>query len=111
MDLDTDRDLKESGHLSAAAFYSHQAAEKALSGAIIEIEREMPPKMHNLIELGKTLEAPEDILSSLRLLDPEYSVSRYPDAANGVPEQNYDITKIKTLVKASENVKVLFIHC
>ena len=51
IDLDTVRDLKESGHLSAAAFYSHQAAEKALKGAIIQIQRQIPPKTHNLIDL------------------------------------------------------------
>lgn len=52
--------------------------------------REMPTKTHNLIALGKSLEAPDQIMTAIRDLGPEYITSRYPDAAYGVPAELYD---------------------
>jgi len=88
----------------AAAFLSHQAAEKALKALLIEKRRELPPKTHNLLILGRLAEAPEEVMSALRLLNPEYVASRYPDAANGIPAENYDAEKTERLLKAVEKV-------
>lgn len=88
----------------AAAFACHQAAVKWLKGAIVEIQRSIPPRTHNLVELGRTLGVPEAVLSDLRLLNPEYAASRYPDAANGVPAENYDERKATMLVEAAERI-------
>jgi HEPN domain-containing protein len=87
-----------------AAFACHQAAEKWLKGAIIELQRSMPPKTHNLVELGRTLGVPEAVMSDVRLLNPEYATSRYPDAANGVPAENYDERRASGLLEAAERV-------
>jgi HEPN domain-containing protein len=103
-DLAHARASMQAGFHFAAAFACHQAAEKWLKGAIVEIQRSMPPRTHNLIELGRTLRVPEAVLSDLRLLNPEYAASRYPDAANGVPAENYDERKATTLVEAAERV-------
>jgi len=89
----------------AAAFACHQAVEKWLKGAVIELQRSMPPRTHNLVELGRTLAVPEEVLSDLRLLNPEYATSRYPDAANGVPAENYDERRATTLLQAAERVQ------
>lgn len=89
----------------AAAFACHQAAEKWLKGAIIERQRIMPPRTHNLVELGRVLAVPEEVLSDLRLLNPEYATSRYPDAANGVPAENYDERRATALLQAAERVQ------
>ncbi len=93
------------GFYFAAAFACHQAAEKWLKGAIIEVQRRMPPKTHNLVELGRVLGVPEDVMSDLRLLNPEYATSRYPDAANGVPAENYDERKATILLEAAERIQ------
>lgn len=95
----------ETGFYFGAAFACHQAADKWLKGAIIELQRRLPPKTHNLVELGRALGVPEDVLSDLRLLNPEYATSRYPDAANGVPAENYDLRKAQHLLEATERVK------
>lgn len=60
------------------------------------------PKTHNLMELGRALDAPEDALSDLRLINPEYAASRDPDAANGIPAENYDQRKATMLREAAE---------
>ncbi len=58
-----------------------------------------------LAELGRLLEVPEEVMSDLRLLNPEYAASRYPDAANGVPAENYDARKAGMLLEAAERVR------
>ena len=44
-------------------------------------------------------------MSDLRLLNPEYATSRYPDAANGVPAENYDERRANMLLQAAERVQ------
>ncbi len=95
----------QAGFHFAAAFACHQAVDKWLKGAVIVLHRSMPPKTHNLIELGRMLDAPEEVRSDLRLINPEYAASRYPYAANGVPAQNYDARKAATLTEAAERVQ------
>jgi len=43
-------------------------------------------------------------MSAPLLLNPEYVVSRYPDAANGIPAENYDAEKTERLLTAVERV-------
>ncbi len=93
------------GFYFAAAFACHQAVEKWLKGAIIELRRTLPPKTHSLVELGRVLGVPEEVMSDLRLLNPEYATSRYPDAANGIPAENYDERRATLLLDAAERVQ------
>jgi HEPN domain-containing protein len=92
------------GHYYIGAFACHQAIEKSMKAAFIERKRAMPPKTHNLIELAKELEAPELVLSDIRLINPEYVVSRYPDAANGIPAEMYDERKVEFLLEVTERI-------
>lgn len=92
-ELELARRLLELGYYNYASFHSHQAAEKALKALIVERLRLIPPKAHNLLELAERLEAGGidlgDLLDDLKDLNPHYLVSRYPDAANGVPSEVY----------------------
>jgi len=84
--------LLKAGFYNYAAFHSHQAAEKALKTLIIERLRVSPPKTHNLLTLSEALKGVVDlgeVLDDLKDLNPHYLVSRYPDAANGVPSEVY----------------------
>lgn len=69
------------------------------------LQRRLPPKTHNLVELGRVLEVPETVMSDLRLLNPEYVTSGYPDAANGVPAENYDEQRAPMLLEAAQRVR------
>lgn len=104
-DLHAARRLFEGGIFYACAFLCHQAAEKWLKAVYIELHRELPPKTHNLVELGKLLNVPESVMHELRLLNPEYVASRYPDAANGIPAENYDRPKAERLLAGAERVR------
>jgi len=99
------RSLAESGGFSGAAFHSHQAAEMSMKGLWIHLKRSAAPRFHDLVELGTELGAPENVLAALRRLNPEYVVSRYPDAANGVPAHNYDRARALELIGLAEEVE------
>lgn len=104
-DLETARINLDARRYYACVFFAHQAAEKALKALFIETMREMPTKTHNLIALGKALEAPEEIMTAVRDLGPEYITSRYPDAAYGVPAELYDEKLARAhLIQAEEIV-------
>lgn len=96
--------LKE-GIFYVCAFLSQQAAEKALKALYIETKREMPAKTHNLVTLGKALNVPENIAMSLREINPDFVTTRYPDAANGLPSEIFDLNiATEHLDKAKEVV-------
>lgn len=75
---------------SMAAFYAHEAAEKALKALFIATRRELPPKTQDLVALGNELRVPSGLMTKLREMNADYVATRYPDAANGVPADNYD---------------------
>lgn len=99
------RTLLSGGGFSGAAFHSHQAAEMFLKGLWIHLKRETAPRFHDLVDLGSGLGAPEEVLAALRRLNPEYVISRYPDAANGIPSQNYDRERATELIALAERVE------
>ncbi len=88
----------------ASVFFSQQAAEKALNTLYIERMRDFPPKTHNMLQISRELHVPEDILEAVIELNPEYVVTRYPDAANGVPAQMYTVKKAEFHLKQAEMV-------
>ena len=92
------------GAYEVTAFLCHQAAEKYLKGAWIHKKRQRPPATHYLRELGQGLKIPKRLLGHLNYLNPDYTVARYPDAANGVPYELYDEETARSKVKAAEEV-------
>ena len=92
------------GAYEVTAFLCHQAVEKYLKGAWIEKKRRRPPPTHYLKELGQGLNAPKRLLAHLLFLNPDYTVARYPDAANGVPYELYDEATARAKVKAAAEV-------
>lgn len=91
-----DRDLENSernvaiGACEVAAFLAQQAVEKYLKAAWVVVKKEPSPHTHSLTELGDGLGVPADLRRHLADLTPDYTVSRYPDAANAVPYELYD---------------------
>lgn len=93
-DLKTAEVLLCSKRYYAEVLFAQQAVEKALKAAYIELRREDPPHTHNLLELLTSLRVAEserpDLIDAALDLTPEYIVTRYPNAANGVPAQLYN---------------------
>ncbi|RDD52830.1 MAG: HEPN domain-containing protein [Candidatus Korarchaeota archaeon NZ13-K] len=90
-DLKTAEILLKVGRYYASVFFAQQAAEKALKALYIHLKRELPPHTHNLLELLRSLGVDrEDLVDAAADLTPEYIVTRYPNAAGGVPAELYN---------------------
>lgn len=90
------RDLKlarlnhEHRAYDAAVFFCEQAVQKSLKALIIHRTSKMPPRIHNLSELGRLVGVPAEALRFLAELQPHYIRTRYPDAAGAVTSELYD---------------------
>lgn len=87
-----------------AAFLAQQAVEKYLKGAWVVTKKQPAPHTHALTELGDGLGVPADLRRHLADLTSDYTVSRYPDAANGVPYELYDEITARTKVENAGTV-------
>jgi HEPN domain-containing protein len=91
-----DRDLENAERIisiqayEVASFLVQQAVEKYLKAAWVVVKKEPAPHTHSLTELGDGLAAPREFRHHLADLTPDYTISRYPDAANAVPYELYD---------------------
>jgi HEPN domain-containing protein len=103
-DLTAARHATGAGDHYVAAFYSQQAAEKALKGLWLERKRELSPKTHDLTELASGLSVPANFETSLLLLNPAYVNTRYPDAANSVPSRIYNGEIAGNLIQCAKEI-------
>lgn len=108
-DLDTARILHKEKRYNAAAFYAHQAAEKACKALLYHVHE--APWGHSVRELllryFKKLEMnpPENLMVYARELDRHYIPSRYPNAhPSGTPHEAYDEETSRRALEASEKV-------
>lgn len=67
----------EHRRFDASAFFAHQAAEKALK-ALYVLKFKRLWRIHDLVELGRRVEAPGEVLKSCDALNPHYIETRYP---------------------------------
>lgn len=84
------RGALDAGFYQMVAFFSHQIAELSLKALWVRDGDGLPPRTNNLVELTRGTDAPETVIHAARKLNPHYRASRYPDAANGNPADNYD---------------------
>ena len=103
-DLDNGRKNLTIRAYEVAAFLARQAVEKHLKGAWVLTKKEPAPHTHALTELGDGLGVPTDLRRHLADLTPDYTVSRYPDAANAVPYELYDESTARTKIQNAEAV-------
>lgn len=89
-DLESAEVNLRTGRYYLVAFLSHQAVEKALKALYLEKLRESPGATHSLVLLGRKVGVPEVLFHHLRKLAPDFVISRYPDAAHGLPSELYD---------------------
>lgn len=101
-DMKTAKDCLDAGNYYAAAFFSQQAVEKALKAYFIIQREDVPPKTHNLLDICLELEVPEEFLTTARELTPEFIITRYPNAAGGVPAELYDIRSATEILGKTE---------
>ncbi|MEK6961114.1 MAG: HEPN domain-containing protein [Nanoarchaeota archaeon] len=83
---------------------SQQAAEKALKALYLKKEKRTPPKIHDVVDLARTLGAPENIIKTLSFLTPAYLQSKYPGAAPEIPVRYFSLEKSKRLLTLAQEV-------
>ena len=74
----------------AAVFFCEQAAQKALKALVLHRTNQPPPKIHNLVTLGKMVGVDDQMSEFLAALAPQYMRTRYPDAAGEVTTALFD---------------------
>ena len=89
-DLESARINRDAERYEVAAFLAQQAVEKFLKAAWMGVLRRDQPHSHSLLELARPFEMPAGLGPRLAYLNLDYTVARYPDAANGVPFEQYD---------------------
>jgi HEPN domain-containing protein len=87
-----------------SAFLAQQAVEKYLKGMWVLLKKEPAPHTHSLTELGDGVGVPPGLRRRLADLTPDYTVSRYPNAANAVPYELYDEATGQAKVTEAEEV-------
>lgn len=88
-DFDTAKAIIKIEKYFASAFFSQQAAEKALKALYMIKFRELL-RTHDLTELCEKLSCPDKVMKAAIKLNPSYVVTRYVNAANGVPANMHD---------------------
>lgn len=89
------------------AFFAQQAVEKVLKAMFFVLKKEEPPKLHTVTELYRMLEEfrlPEELEEQLYILNKYYTVSRYPNAANGLPSESVDRVEAERALRIAEEV-------
>jgi len=93
-----------SGDYYLVAFLCQQSVEKGLKALYIKKLKESPGTVHSLIFLGKSTGIPEKFYGTLRRLSPDFIITRYPDAANGLPYELYDEEIAKERINLAKKV-------
>jgi HEPN domain-containing protein len=102
-----DRDLLNAKkNISVEAYevaaFAEQAVEKYLKAYWMFVKKEAAPFTHSLTELGDALGVPNRLRKHLVSLTADYTMARYPDAANGVPYEVYDGETAEAKVESAE---------
>jgi len=104
-DLEMARSNRENGFHDGCALMCQQAAEKYLKALYIKVHSATPPKTHQCDRLATLLGAPPGAADAARLLESGYMESRYPDAAQGVPFEQFDDSASAEQLQAAEEVQ------
>lgn len=104
-DLDMAKSNRQNGFHDGCALMCQQSAEKYLKALWIKVKATTPPKVHQCDRLAALLAAPPPVRDAARLLESGYMASRYPDAAQGVPFEQFDDSDSQEHLRATEEIQ------
>ena len=106
-DLDTAKVLLNNNKYYASTFYSHQTAEKCLEALLLYFGKDVKThdlsKMLDIIKEDVNLNV-EEIRKEALKLNPNYTISKYPDAANSLPYLLYDKNDAEEYLNMAEKI-------
>ncbi len=83
-----------------STFLSQQAVEKALKALLIQRTGAFP-RIHDVAELSRRLNAPARITELCAIVNPAYTATRYPDVATS---PDFDKKEVEDIVKSAKEV-------
>lgn len=94
-DLDAAEFNFKGGKFEIAAFLCQQSVEKAFKALLLKKTKTIR-KIHDLVELGKNINAPEKIINGVKELTFAYIYSRYPDVKQelNLKEKAYEFLNV-----------------
>jgi HEPN domain-containing protein len=93
---------------NVSVFLMQQCVEKALKALFFKKKNANPGLTHSLIFLAKETKVPIKYHTFLRNLMSQFTATRYPDAALGVPSELYDVSFAKDMFMQVEDLFVWF---
>lgn len=108
-DIEVVKVLKENGHYSAACFYSHQSAEKALKSVLYRQGNRIVLG-HSAFELIRKCAVYDPIfnerMNEAAFLDQFYIPTRYPNGlpSPAIPSEMYSISQAEDAQNACESI-------
>ncbi|MEN9626140.1 MAG: hypothetical protein RL557_468 [archaeon] len=103
-DLLTAENSFTSADYYASVFWCQQAVEKGLKALYIQKNNSLPLKIHDLVELCRLVNAPDEIIMVAGKLSVAYTFSRYPGAAPSMPDDYYTKNKAREHLKWAQEV-------
>ncbi len=107
-DISTARRMLYEDIYYACALFAHQAVEKIMKSVLLD-SGFIPQKTHDLLSLGRTIEVElrvsiDPIIDYLRDINPNYTISKCPDAAIGIPADMFTKKRAEELIHSPEKV-------
>ena len=103
-DLQTAALVSAHGAHDQCAVSCEQSAEKLLKALWIYRNKQSAPRHHRITDLAASLGAPAGVVTAAGLLEPDYIIARYPDAALVTPYTKYDATDSKDRLQAADEI-------
>ncbi len=91
---------------NVAVFLMQQSVEKALKALYFIKKEDNPGLTHSLIHLAKETDVPKKYYTFLRNLMMQFTATRYPDAALGLPSELYDLQFANDILEQVEDLFV-----
>ncbi len=98
-DLEVGNQLVDSGKIRHGLFFLHLALEKLLKAHVCKHNKDIAPRMHNLIRLAELTEITftQDQLDFMAEMNPYNIEGRYPELLAPLPSQEEILSIIKTV--------------
>lgn len=105
-DLKTAEACAKAERLDASAFYSQQAAEKALKAIQIQKLNRFE-KTHDLLTLADSVKAPAGIIECCVKLNSYYTITRYPDVGEPIAKETIKdlLDKARKVVEWAKQIR------
>ena len=103
-DMDMARAMAREGFYDGCAFACQQAVELVIKALWMDVRGGDPPRTHWAERLAADLQAPDEIIEHTNMVVPDYTASRYPDAAGAMPYLLYHLEEAEDRLRRAQAI-------